>query len=82
MPIDRTSLITDTPRRFRCGPLARAEKLKREVAELRWQRDKLLAACKVLYEKARHVSDDPQWAITEDDLEAVRVAIAAVEAMR
>jgi len=51
----------------------------RKARNLIRQRDALLKACKTLYEKARHVSDDPQWAITEDDLEAARVAIAAVE---
>jgi hypothetical protein len=49
------------------------------IEEIKAQRDALLAALKTMYEKARHVSDDPQWMISVYDIEAAGMAIEQAE---
>jgi hypothetical protein len=52
-----------------------SERRCKEWRKLLWENDILRTALHTLYEKIRHIGDDPQWAIEAEDLEAARLAL-------
>lgn len=54
---------------------AQRDALLKEWRKLAWENDSFRAALRTLYDKVRHISDDPQWAIEAADLDAARDAL-------